>query len=77
MLCNSKDKGKIVRQICKKGCIACGVCVKVCPKDAISIEENVAKINYDKCNNCGLCVEKCPTKSIFSKNLPTQMQFLT
>ena len=75
--CRSEDKRKRVREICKKGCIGCGICVKVCPKEAISIKDNLARIDYDKCNNCGICVEKCPTKSILSKNLPTQMQFLS
>lgn len=66
ILCNSKDKGAVVRQICSVGCIGCGVCVKTCPVNDISLNQNLAVMKYDKCNNCGACVVKCPTKSIVS-----------
>ena len=64
ILCRSHDKGAEVRKKCKVGCIACSICVKTCPFDAISMDNNLAVIDYDKCRNCGLCVEKCPTKTI-------------
>ncbi|MFC1592338.1 RnfABCDGE type electron transport complex subunit B, partial [Thermodesulfobacteriota bacterium] len=57
--CSTRDKGKIVRQNCKIGCIGCGKCVKVCAQDAVSIQDNLVLIDYDKCNGCGTCVESC------------------
>ncbi len=62
--CHSKDLGKDTRKNCQIGCIACGMCVKVCPFDAPSIENNVSRIDLDKCKVCGLCVIKCPTNAI-------------
>ncbi len=63
--CVSKDKGPMVRKTeCKPGCIACGICQKNCPHDAIHVVNNLAVIDYDKCVNCGVCVAKCPTKAI-------------
>ncbi|MFC1546122.1 RnfABCDGE type electron transport complex subunit B [bacterium] len=64
ILCKSNDLGPIVRTVCKAGCIGCGICVKNCPTQAISMENNLAFINYEKCTNCGVCVTKCPTKAI-------------
>lgn len=62
--CSSKDKGKDVKEVCKSGCIGCKLCEKVCESDAISVENNIAHIDYDKCTKCGKCAEKCPAKII-------------
>lgn len=62
--CHSKDKGGDTRKNCQIGCIACGICVKVCPFDAPGIDKNLSRINLEKCRVCGLCVSKCPTKAI-------------
>ena len=45
-------------------CIACGLCVRNCPNEAIFLKDNVAAIDYTKCNGCGTCVSKCPKKAI-------------
>jgi len=62
--CSSRDKGKVVRQVCDVGCIACGLCVKNCPEKAVSLENNLAGIDYIKCKNIGECFRVCPTKCI-------------
>jgi Na+-translocating ferredoxin:NAD+ oxidoreductase RNF subunit RnfB len=62
--CHSKDKGAATRKGCQVGCIACGMCVKVCPYNAPALENNLSRINLDKCRVCSLCVRKCPTNAI-------------
>lgn len=62
--CHSKDKGAETKRNCEVGCIACGKCVKVCPFDAPSTENNLARIDLEKCRVCGLCVPVCPTNAI-------------
>ena len=44
-----------------KNCVACGCCMKVCPKGAIHIElGSIAKVNKDACIGCGKCARECP-----------------
>lgn len=68
--CKSHDKGKKVRAVCDTGCIGCGLCVKVCLAEAISVNESLALIDSDKCANCGMCAEKCPQKIIKFVSVP-------
>ena len=37
-------------------CVACGCCVKVCPRNAITIPKGIyADVNRDLCVGCGMC----------------------
>ena len=46
-------------------CVACGSCLKVCPRDAIEIWKGVvAKVDMEKCVGCGLCAKECPAGTI-------------
>lgn len=62
--CKCTEKGKAVIVECDAGCISCNKCVKTCPEQAITMENNVARIDFDKCTNCGKCKECCPRKCI-------------
>ncbi len=62
--CMSQDPGQKVNKYCKSGCIACHICEKNCPSQAIVVENNVAVIDQEKCTKCGTCVTKCPKKAI-------------
>ena len=68
--CNSTEKGADTRKLCATGCLGCGICKKNCAYDAIIIENNLARIDYDKCHECGACVAKCPTGAIIKENRP-------
>lgn len=62
--CVNKDKGAVANKACAAACIGCGKCQKVCKKDAITIENNLAYIDPAKCIACGLCYNECPKKAI-------------
>lgn len=64
VMCNNKDKGADARKACKNACIGCMKCVKTCPHEAITVTNNLAKIDYDKCVRCGACAASCPTGSL-------------
>ena len=67
--CASHAKGVVTTRGCTAGCIGCGLCKKICPNDAITIEKNLARIDYSKCDNCGLCATVCPKKLIKDSNV--------
>lgn len=47
-------------------CVACGVCVKGCPKGALSIYRGCyVWVDEAKCVGCGLCSKACPAGAIF------------
>ena len=60
--CSNPEMGKNVITACKAGCIGCTKCSKVCPSGAITMENNLAVVDPEKCTACGTCVEACPTK---------------
>ena len=62
--CSNKDKGPLVKKVCSAGCIGCSLCVRQCEHDAVTVENNLAHINYVNCVQCGKCAEKCPVKVI-------------
>ena len=49
----------------RKICVACGVCVKACRKNAISVYKGCyARVNEEICVGCGLCAKACPAGCI-------------
>ncbi|MEB3286392.1 MAG: 4Fe-4S binding protein [Vampirovibrionales bacterium] len=49
------------------GCIACGLCVPICPSDTFTLEPfemEVVAVNEPLCYGCGRCVPICPTDAL-------------
>jgi RnfABCDGE-type electron transport complex B subunit len=63
--CKSRDKGAAAKKACKVACIACQLCVKDCEVDGgITIEDNLATINYEICPQNAVPTKRCPTRCI-------------
>lgn len=46
-------------------CVACGCCIKICPRGAISIPKGIyAEIDKSLCIGCGKCANECPASII-------------
>lgn len=53
----------------KELCKQCGLCLPVCPDDAIPVDKegNRGDFNFDACKGCGVCAKVCPFKAIEMK----------
>jgi len=67
-----KSKGVIVQSIeegvrkNEEKCTHCGVCISICPVNALKVDKKTSKIIFDedKCVVCGLCIDACPTTAM-------------
>lgn len=68
--CVNEEKGGVAKKNCSVACIGCGKCFKECKFDAITIENNLAYIDYEKCKLCRKCVPVCPINAIHELHFP-------
>src|SRR6056297_2540495 len=54
----------VLPEIEEEHCIKCMQCVKYCPEDCITINDEESYINHEICIGCGECVVTCPTEAI-------------
>jgi Pyruvate/2-oxoacid:ferredoxin oxidoreductase delta subunit len=52
-----------IRETDEELCSGCGDCVKLCPVNALTIEDKIAVVDKDWCIGCGICVIHCPTSA--------------
>lgn len=62
--------------LCKYGCIGLGDCAAVCEKNAIKIENSVARVITSLCGACGQCAAVCPNSLITIKPLAKRIDVL-
>lgn len=48
----------------EEACVGCGLCVKVCPSQTISMKDDKAVVTGDWSLNCGHCAAICPVDAI-------------
>jgi Fe-S-cluster-containing hydrogenase component 2 len=45
-------------------CTGCGICIEVCPMEAIIMEDDKDLIVDDNCSNCWICKQFCMVEAI-------------
>ncbi|MCL1995678.1 MAG: EFR1 family ferrodoxin [Defluviitaleaceae bacterium] len=64
-ICNVHDTDKGFHT--NADCVACGICVNVCPAKNIKLEEGLPVFNH-RCESCVACIQYCPKKAINYEN---------
>ena len=78
VLCNSPDKGPLVKKVCDVGCIGCKICVKHADDESISMDGYLAIVDYDKPLTNMACVDECPTNTIvFDPHVPAPEELVS
>jgi Na+-translocating ferredoxin:NAD+ oxidoreductase RNF subunit RnfB len=69
--CVNEEKGGTARKQCQMACSGCSKCADECKYDAITVENNLAKVDYEKCKLCGKCVVACDVRNIIATSFST------
>jgi Na+-translocating ferredoxin:NAD+ oxidoreductase subunit B len=68
--CMNEEKGSTARKECSVACSGCSKCFEACRYDAITMNNNLAVIDPEKCKLCMECVETCDVHNIITANVP-------
>ncbi|HWR39766.1 MAG TPA: 4Fe-4S dicluster domain-containing protein [Patescibacteria group bacterium] len=47
-----------------ENCVQCGLCVKICPVQAMTLADDMVTIDRQACLSCGRCISQCPKDAL-------------
>ncbi len=71
--CVNEEKGGTARKNCSMACSGCAKCADECKYDAITVNNNLASVDYEKCKLCGKCVVACDVRNIIADHFKPEM----
>jgi len=51
---------EVIPELKQAKCTGCGVCVRICPENAIAMFDEYPKVDRNKCVGCAECIAMCP-----------------
>jgi len=70
--CSNKDRGPLVKKVCRVGCIGCKLCQKM--MDVFAVDDNVARVDYEKYEptmDFSKVIAKCPMEGMLYVGTPS------
>ena len=70
--CSNKDTGRLVRQVCKVGCIGCKACERM--NDLFKVNDNLSRLDYDRYDpavDFSTAINKCPMGAMIYVGKPS------
>jgi heterodisulfide reductase subunit A len=64
-----RGRGAAFAEIDEKKCSGCGICIELCPYNAIRKDElGISRADSSLCGGCGVCAASCPERAITIHN---------
>jgi heterodisulfide reductase subunit A len=64
-----RGRGAAFAEINEKKCSGCGICIELCPYNAIRKDEiGISKADSALCGGCGVCAASCPERAVTIHN---------